>query len=1061
MPVTHRWTILCFVLLGLVSGPAYADWPAYRGDHGRRGYSPDALDVPLQLQWVNTLAPQPAPAWPKPARGSLWQNLSHIEARITDDIAYQPIIVDGRVLFGSSANDRLYCLDVATGDVVWSFVAEAPIRYAPEVADGRVYFGSDDGRVRCMSLDDGELLWDYRPGASGDRIPGNGRLISPWPIRTGVLVDDGVVYACAGLFPTQGTYAVALNADDGGLVWRTPLGEFSPQGYLLASADTLFVPTGRSNPFSIDKATGAVGRSFGTPGGTYAVLADDALIAGPGNDNTLQSVAPDTGQHLMSYRGKHLAVGPGVTYFVTGEKLFALDRVRYTELSQAAASLRAELEPLGDAAEHLERIVELQQQLANVQREVQACVLWEVATEDHASLIAAGEYVFVGGDGVLSAYRVEDGGRAWRQQVDGAVMGLAASDGVLVATTDRGDVYAYGAGRPTGGVNRVEHNTELWLSPTEQEQETLDQAMSLLPNARGYAVILGQPSAGLVTGLIRQTDLNLLVVTENETCGLMLNFNLDRYGLYGRRFSVHLASDRRIPVTDYCINLVIDMSARDKAEGEDGPAPWPRDEIERVLAPGRGVALLADGEVFRRPELEDAGTWTHMYADPANTSNSGEQHLTGEVVLQWFGGPGPNRMIDRHLRGPPPLAIGGRIIMVGENKLIGVDAYNGTELWELDLPESQRYAMPYDAGYIAADETHVYAAVDAEAWVIDAETGERTGRIQLPDGTDTDEFHWGYLALEDGAIFGSVTHATAHVTTPTREVTGESYGSSFPLVTSVSLFKTRAGQDQPDWTRSVGAIVNGSITLQGGRVYFVESRNEQARQDEDGRVTVDVLLASEAYVVALDEATGELLWERPIDQPDARNIVYLVASEGGKLVLTTSVDAPNTTARYFVRVLNGEDGEELWRADHLHVKAGLGHGEQVHHPVILGDRLVTEPIIYNLDNGAVVNPNGGASPWQISRPGHSCGTISGAGDYLFFRANNPMMLDLTDRVTGADRFTRLAPTRAGCWINVLPAQGLVLIPEASASCVCSYALQTSLAFRPVPRGTRGQAEEAE
>ena len=66
------------------------------------------------------------------------------------------------------------------------------------------------------------------------------------------------------------------------------------------------------------------------------------------------------------------------------------------------------------------------------------------------------------------------------------------------------------------------------------------------------------------------------------------------------------------------------------------------------------------------------------------------------------------------------------------------------------------------------------------------------------------------------------------------------------------------------------------------------------------------------------------------------------------------------------------------------------------------------------------------------------------------------MLDLTDQTTGDDRFTRLAPTRAGCWINVLPAQGLVLIPEASASCVCSYALQTSMAFRPVARGSREQ-----
>lgn len=1057
--------MIALALVLILAGAAHADWPCYRGDHGRRGHHPDALAMPLHPQWVNTLAPPPAPAWPKPARGSLWQNLSHIEARVTDDIAYQPVIVDGRVLFGSSANDHLYCLDIASGEVVWSFVANAPIRYAPEVVNGRVYFGSDDGLVRCLSLDDGALLWDYRPGAGsgGDLIPGNGRLISPWPIRTGVLVDDGVVYACAGLFPSQGTYAVALNAEDGGLVWRTDLGEHSPQGYLLASSETLFVPTGRSNPFAIHKKTGAVGRSFGTPGGTYAVLADDALIAGPGNNNTLQSVAPDSGQNLMSYQGKHLAVGPTVSYFVTGEKLFALDRARYTELTARAAALRAELQPLGDAAEHRERIVALQRELAETQRQAAACVLWEVETEDHASLIAAGDHVVVGGDGRVTAYRAEDGRRAWRERIEGAAMGLAASGGVLVATTDKGGVYLFGEGRPAGGINEVLDFPPDQPRLDQGDQSLFEIARSELPNPRGFAVILGEAPLELVLAFTETTELSVLVVSENESFVKELRDALTEFVCYGRRASVHLANDRRIPVADYCINLVIDLTDRGDAGAlaDADAAPWPRAEIERVLAPSRGVALLADGEVFRRPALEDAGTWTHMYANPGNDSNSGEDNLTGEVALQWFGGPGPNRMIDRHLRGPPPLAIGGRVIMVGENKLIGVDAYNGTELWELDLPESQRYAMPYDAGYIAANETTVYAAVDQAVWVVDAETGERTGTVPLPRGIDTRKFHWGYLALQDDAIFGSVIHAAAPITEVVQTLPDTTYRSSHALVTSVGLFKTAPGQRRPDWTRNRGVIVNGTITLRDGRVYFVESRNDAAMGDEDGRLPVEALLASDAYVVALDAETGEQLWEQPVDLPNARNILYLVASEDGKVVLSTSVDAPNDTARYFLRVLDAQSGDELWKADHLHVKGGLYHGEQVHHPVILGNRLVAEPVIYNLDTGAVINPDGGASPWQINRPGHSCGTMSGAGDFLFFRASNPTMLDLTDQAAGAQRFTRLAPTRAGCWINVLPAQGLVLIPEASASCVCSYALQTSMAFRPVPRGTRTQARAAD
>ena len=36
--------------------------------------------------------------------------------------------------------------------------------------------------------------------------------------------------------------------------------------------------------------------------------------------------------------------------------------------------------------------------------------------------------------------------------------------------------------------------------------------------------------------------------------------------------------------------------------------------------------------------------------------------------------------------------------------------------------------------------------------------------------------------------------------------------------------------------------------------------------------------------------------------------------------------------------------------------------------------------------------------------------------------------------------------RPGCWINVIPANGLVLFPEASAGCTCKYPLQTSIGF---------------
>jgi hypothetical protein len=39
-------------------------------------------------------------------------------------------------------------------------------------------------------------------------------------------------------------------------------------------------------------------------------------------------------------------------------------------------------------------------------------------------------------------------------------------------------------------------------------------------------------------------------------------------------------------------------------------------------------------------------------------------------------------------------------------------------------------------------------------------------------------------------------------------------------------------------------------------------------------------------------------------------------------------------------------------------------------------------------------------------------------------------------------------TRSGCWINMIQAGGLVLVPEASSGCTCGFPLQTSLAYIP-------------
>ena len=273
-----------------------------------------SLALPLSLQWTYVSRHAPQPAWPDPGKQ---------RARVRTDIAYQPAAAGGALFFGSSADNKVYCLDAATGQERWTFFTGGPVRLAPALADGRVYVSCDDGWAYCLSAADGKLAWKFRAAPSDRKLLGNGRMISAWPMRTNVLVDRGVAYLCAGLFPSEGVYVCALRATDGNLIWKNDTcGQFfsgqphagwgggftgvSPQGPLVASADTLFVPTGRSVPAGFDRKTG---RLLFWQGGTHRFA--DALFAVDMDGGQLRWV-----HEGGSIRNATIAIGDGRVFLL-------------------------------------------------------------------------------------------------------------------------------------------------------------------------------------------------------------------------------------------------------------------------------------------------------------------------------------------------------------------------------------------------------------------------------------------------------------------------------------------------------------------------------------------------------------------------------------------------------------------------------------------------------------------------------------------------------------------------------------------------------------------------
>ncbi|MEC9091959.1 MAG: LamG domain-containing protein, partial [Planctomycetota bacterium] len=422
--------------------------------------------------------------------------------------------------------------------------------------------------------------------------------------------------------------------------------------------------------------------------------------------------------------------------------------------------------------------------------------------------------------------------------------------------------------------------------------------------------------------------------------------------------------------------------------------------------------------------------------------------------LKWFGGVGPSRMPDRHLRGPAPLSAGASMIVQADGSLIGVDPANGTERWQFDLPEkSMRYVTPFDSGYVclSANGEDLFVAANQQIFQLNAFSGKREGSLKVRDS----KMRWGYLSQGNRKLVATQMKPTAPRVSRDRKTqrnfVDQDYRSQRPLVCSrktVVLDEDLAIL----WTReSKGLIPNGSISVDypNGKIVFIEGRSQSCLQHPTDRIPVSNIL-ERGFLVCLDLNNAKTLWEKEIQWPEGKDILYSQITPNG-ILLTTSQSVAGK-ARYYCRMFSIKNGDPIWSLEHDHVKGGLFHGEQVHHPVILRRPnhthvLVMEPYFYDLTNGGKIIPFGNDENWAIRRPGHSCGTISGSGNCLFFRAGNPTVLNLNQ--SQENKFTALAPSRPGCWINIIPAGGRLLIPEASASCVCQYSLQTSMCFTPV------------
>lgn len=1098
------YRVLQFVLAGFVCASPLsqvwsADWTSYLNGNDRVGYTSASLPDKLNLAWVYKSPAKPEKAWSAPRTTPIEGHV--MLDRVDFDSAPQVVIAGDKAYFGSTVDHRLHCVEAATGTPIWSTYCDGPIRLAPTLAHGNAYFGSDDGYVYCVRAADGQLVWKMRVGPKDDRLLARGEMISRWPVRTGVLVDGDIAYFGAGIFPHETVYLVAAKAATGEVIWRNDRisqedagrNEVSPQGYLLANADTLFVPSGQSLPVAFSKATGEFvfqrkhswrTDAGGVVGGTKALLGDGQVYAGgPHHFLAMQEKTGDVGAAFIG--GRQMVLAEKFAYLLDGSKIFCVDRAEHARASQEKQVwfLRAR--------ENSKDPVKVAEAQAKMKEYAGVGILWDFASELDGCLIATNNLVLAGGNQRVVALNRQSGEKVWESAVEGKVMGLAATDQLLTVSTDAGHIYGF----VPQAVERPQHwpapYTEAYAADelTDLYRQSAAEMLERSGQRTGYCLVLGSELGRLAYELAQQSKLMVIGVEPNRIKAQAAREALERAGVHATRVTIVNAPLDRIPFSNYFANLIVSDTHL-----LSGSMPCEAIDAVRFLKPCGGVAILgkprqsdpailqasnawvtslyhqSEGElltqdqwsIFRRGKLPGAGAWTHQYGNPANTSFADDQRVKDGLGVLWYGDPGPSAMINRHEAAGAPLSTNGRMFIQGTDRIMAYDAYNGNFLWAHENPGAIRTGVfnNRETHNLAASDDVLYMAIGGTCSGLDAATGKAIAQYNVPPSVDGIDRAWAYVAFDNHQLFGTSTiREELEEKMRRRGLTVKSQTDAFFCV------DTQTGNLQ--WTYRGTNILHTTIAIGPEHVYFIDSsltpeeRQQLYRRDKPELANLTGEAAQKAeeemkrhdvrLAVALDRKTGQKLWERPVNVTDTTD----VSAGGGNLTVMFAdgylvLCGANANGHYWKQFLAGEfsdrklivldakSGTELWAKN----------ANYMNRPAVIQGQIFAEPWAFDLKTGESktrLHPlTGEPSPWRFSRPGHHCGIITATPNMMFFRSGFIGYYDLYH-----DSGTRhFSGQRLGCWVNAIPGNGLVMIPEASAGCVCQFSIASTVVLEP-------------
>jgi outer membrane protein assembly factor BamB len=220
------------------------DWPQWRGP-GREGRSTETnllSSFPpggLIISWRRPIGP----GWSSPA------------------VAQGRVFVSDSKPFRPTAQERLHCLETATGQTLWTYSFEVaypewafdPVSFGgpsatPLVETDKVYMAGSSGHIHCLETRQGIVVWKVNLNDTYH--------VPVLQCRPSPLIEGNLLIMAAGANP--GACLLALDKNTGQEVWKAldePVSNSSPLVIEAGGKRQLIVWTG-SSVTSLDPATG-------------------------------------------------------------------------------------------------------------------------------------------------------------------------------------------------------------------------------------------------------------------------------------------------------------------------------------------------------------------------------------------------------------------------------------------------------------------------------------------------------------------------------------------------------------------------------------------------------------------------------------------------------------------------------------------------------------------------------------------------------------------------------------------------------------------------------------